>query len=408
MPRLRSEYVSCKFPPNRANHILAGHQARDCPTKPKICKICREEGHEALACTGKMKLNLSHVADKSVDEAWALLIQASDERDLDDFKDAVKMLSKADPNITYVDMEKEFRTREFKVYLIGLEKESGPTFTNVDLQGNTGKKYAIGYFFSEKPQRPTMVDKWPESPEANLERLADVGIPMDRGVPVCNNWYVSMSVQQHLLTTSATSWVMLSVIARKTLWRSSSLRSLVPSVAKMVIVFATAPRSVLSLVVREPARSASRRSTSPRSAPTARSVPATSVVPKITCPEIAMSSSAPTGTSSPLFFCILLTIFSDAEGHVWRDCTAPKDWSRVTCRNCGEKGHTIKRCKQPIKEQENTNPSGDGDGGFGDAADSGAGAGGGGWDDKPAADSGAGGDWETQAAPVAVSGGGGW
>lgn len=137
-----------------------------------------------------MKLNLNNVADKTVDEAWVLLTQASDERDLDDFKDGVKILSKAAPDMTYVDMEKEFRSRDFNVYLIGLVKESGPTFTNVDLQGNTGKTYAIGYFFSDKANRPTMVEKWPESPEANLERLADVGIPMDRGVPLCNNWYV--------------------------------------------------------------------------------------------------------------------------------------------------------------------------------------------------------------------------
>lgn len=170
------------------NDIAEGHQARDCPYKPKICKICCEEGHEALECTGKMKTNLNNVPDKTIDEAWAMLHQASEDGDLDDFKDAVKILSKACPEMTYAEMEKDFRARGLAVFLIGLEKESGPTFTNVDLQGTTGKTYAIGYFFSEKPSRPTMVDKWPKTPEENLERLDDVGIPMDRGVPVCNNW----------------------------------------------------------------------------------------------------------------------------------------------------------------------------------------------------------------------------
>lgn len=135
-----------------------------------------------------MKLNLNNVADKTVDEAWAMLTQASEERDLDDFKDAVKILSKASPEITYVELEQEFRKRGFSVYLIGLTKESGPTWTNVDLQGNTGKEFAIGYFFSEAYQRPTLKDKWPETPAVNLKRLANVGTPMDRGVELCNNW----------------------------------------------------------------------------------------------------------------------------------------------------------------------------------------------------------------------------
>lgn len=120
---------------------------------------------------------------------------------------------------------------------------------------------------------------------------------------------------------------------------------------------------------------------------------------------------------------LLLIVLSDAEGHEWRDCTAPKDWSRVTCRNCGEKGHTIKRCKQPIKEQENARPSGDAAGsgqGFGNADSGNVGSGGGDWDKPDGGSADAGGDawdsgkvtgqndWESNAAPVAVGGGGGW
>lgn len=62
-----------------------------------------------------------------------------------------------------------------------------------------------------------------------------------------------------------------------------------------------------------------------------------------------------------------------------RDCDQPKDWSRVTCRNCGlskcdpnvdrqtlltrmVEGHTVKRCREPPKEVSNDY----GDGGYGD------------------------------------------
>ena len=67
-----------------------------------------------------MKMDLSNVPNKTTDEAWALLTQASEERDLGDFKEAVQMLCKANPAITYPELEKEFRSRAFNVYLIAM------------------------------------------------------------------------------------------------------------------------------------------------------------------------------------------------------------------------------------------------------------------------------------------------
>jgi len=68
----------------------------------------------------------------------------------------------------------------------------------------------------------------------------------------------------------------------------------------------------------------------------------------------------------------------EKDGHMARDCPEPKDWSKVRqspipisnilltgtkvkCSNCGEMGHTIKRCKKEIPEDND----GDKDGGFG-------------------------------------------
>ena len=173
---------------NSSANSFPRHAARDCPTKPKICKNCLQEGHEALDCKNPKALNNTDVADKTEDEAWEMIKDGSDNRDLDDFKDAVKILTKAAPTYTYQDLEKEFRKRGFKIYIIAMEKNLLDTWTNVDLQGAIGKKYAVGYFFSDKPQRPNLVDKWPASAEENMERLADAGVPMDRGVEKCNNW----------------------------------------------------------------------------------------------------------------------------------------------------------------------------------------------------------------------------
>jgi hypothetical protein len=186
--------------------------ASDCPTRVITCKNCEQEGelslasllscdeytdstdlsgHDAINCTNPKALDNSRVAAKSEDEAWALLQQASEERDIGDFKEAVQILSKACPDYTYPKLEKEFRAREFSIYLIAMEKDHAAagmeTWTNVNLQGDIGKKYAVSYFLSDKPERLALVDKWPGSPEENLIRLADAGIPLNRGVEKCTN-----------------------------------------------------------------------------------------------------------------------------------------------------------------------------------------------------------------------------
>ena len=86
-------------------------------------------------------------------------------------------------------MEKGFRSQDIKVYLIGMEKELALTYTNMDLQGNLDKKYTVNWRFSDKPARPKENEFWPKTPEENLERLADAGVPVDRGVP---KWSVSL------------------------------------------------------------------------------------------------------------------------------------------------------------------------------------------------------------------------
>lgn len=130
---------------------------------------------------------MSKVADKTEPEAYAILKAASDDRDIDDFKDAVQILSKAVPDMTYPRLEKECRKRDFKIYLIAIEKDHGDTITNVNMQGEIEQKFAVSYFFSDKPQRPSLKEKWPKDVEENLGRLAAAGIPMDRGVEKCTN-----------------------------------------------------------------------------------------------------------------------------------------------------------------------------------------------------------------------------
>lgn len=140
-----------------------------------------------MECKSTRLLDRSKVADVMPEVAWNKLMDAASERDLDDVKEAVQMYVKALPATTYAELESAFRAQDVGVYLIAMEREIADTYTIVDLQGNLDRKYSISYRFSDKPKRPRESEGWPASPAENLERLAEAGEPMDRGVPKCGN-----------------------------------------------------------------------------------------------------------------------------------------------------------------------------------------------------------------------------
>ncbi|KAI5299789.1 hypothetical protein KEM55_001766, partial [Ascosphaera atra] len=165
-----------------------GHPAAECPDRPPdICKNCRQEGHKAINCTANRVFDLSTIPDKTPEEAWEMMKKASDERDMDDFRDAFKIYSKAVPEATLVDIEMKMREEKFKIYLIGLEKLGSDVHVLVNLQGKLNCTYVVGYYFSEKPHRANLKDRWPATPEENLQRLDDAGFPMDKQIPKCSN-----------------------------------------------------------------------------------------------------------------------------------------------------------------------------------------------------------------------------
>lgn len=160
----------------------------------KVCEVniytlqlLTVSGHTILKCENPRKIDRSHIATVLPEEAWKELVDASAENDLDDMKDAIDKYIKGNPDLTYVSLEEGFRNYNLNVYIIATEREMSVTYTNMDLQGNLGKKYSISYRKSPKPQRPKEAEGWPESPEENLERLKNAGEPVDCGVPKCGN-----------------------------------------------------------------------------------------------------------------------------------------------------------------------------------------------------------------------------
>jgi hypothetical protein len=71
-----------------------GHPAVDCPERPPdVCKNCLGQGHKTMECTENRKFDLNFVADMLPQEGWAAMKKASDERDLDDFREVLVTLA---------------------------------------------------------------------------------------------------------------------------------------------------------------------------------------------------------------------------------------------------------------------------------------------------------------------------
>lgn len=142
----------------------------------------------AKDCENPRKVEYPDVEDVPAEVAWEQLQEAANDRDMDDVIEAGwKYIKAVGPELTYPALETAFRSLNINVYLIAIEKELTTTYTNMDLQGNLEKKYSITWRLSDKPMRPREKDSWPSSPEENLERLADAGTPVDRGLPKCSN-----------------------------------------------------------------------------------------------------------------------------------------------------------------------------------------------------------------------------
>ena len=98
---------------------------------------------------------------------------------------AFKIYTKAASDATYDELEMAFRAQNFQTYLIAVENELPKTHTYVNLQGELDKTYKVGFHLSANPKRETAKQGWPETPEENIERLKDAGLPLERGIPKC-------------------------------------------------------------------------------------------------------------------------------------------------------------------------------------------------------------------------------
>jgi Zinc knuckle len=144
-------------------------------------------GHVQNQCTNARAIDWIGVDDVAPEEAWKDLTKAIYERDTDDCRIAIKKYIKKFPEMTYVQLQAALYEQNMKLFLIPLEKKLAGTLTNMDLQGNLGKKYTISYRFEEKASRPREAEGWPQGMKEILERLTDAGEPVSNGLSRCTN-----------------------------------------------------------------------------------------------------------------------------------------------------------------------------------------------------------------------------
>ncbi|KAL8704445.1 MAG: hypothetical protein Q9201_002403 [Fulgogasparrea decipioides] len=180
-----------------------GHSARECPDRPAVvCRNCKEEGHITSECKNNKVFDTDNVATLPAEEAWEEVVKTAKEavetRDLDDFRNAIKVYHKAIGELSYDELERSFRANNIEIYIIATEPMAGElldTHTLINLAGKRDCKFKVGYFFKKSPRTAKMVAVWPTSDEENLSRLKDAGVPHERGIPKCLRCKVST---QHL------------------------------------------------------------------------------------------------------------------------------------------------------------------------------------------------------------------
>ncbi|TDZ55053.1 DNA-binding protein HEXBP [Colletotrichum trifolii] len=363
-----------------------GHMRKDCPSKPPdVCRNCLEEGHAVVDCKNPRKLDLSLVEDVDTEVIWKEIIAAAEERDGVDVKDAIQKYMKHFPEITYRELEQSFRSQGIKVYLIATERALAPTHTNMDLQGNLGKKYTVQYRFSPNPDRQREKAAWPASPEENLERLDDAGEPVSRLMQKCNNCS-ELGHTAKACPQEAMEKLRVTITCYNCGEEGHRVRDCPTA---RVDKFACKNCGQSGHKVSE--------CTEPRSA---------ADIECNKCHEMGhFSRDCPTGGGSRACHnCGGPDHISrdcteprkpkcrncDEMGHTARECDKPEDITRVKCMNCGEMGHKKYKCPNPPAEDvDNFGPSGPSGGPSGGAS----GGGGDSWGPPASAPSGGGDAW---------------
>ncbi|OAA33813.1 Zinc finger, CCHC retroviral-type [Moelleriella libera RCEF 2490] len=327
-----------------------GHMLRDCPDKPAlICENCGQEGHMRKNCENARVVNRDHIADKTPDDALAKIRIGVNERDMEDIKEGVQEYVKSvHGDVTYRQLQTMFIDEKINLWLIATERELMKVFTNMDIQGNMGKKYSISYRFSDKADRPREREGWPQNLEEILDRLDDAGEIVDVGLPLCRNCNELGHVmkncpeerREHKLPTITCSNCSqdghrlrdcpeprVDKFACRNCGKSGHRANDCPE-----------PPNLDNMECRRCGEMGHMGKDCPQRGGRA-------------CRNCGSEDHMARDCDQPRNMDNVTCRNCEQTGHFSRDCPEPKDWSKVQCSNCQQYGHTKIRCKEPIPEE---------------------------------------------------------
>ncbi|KAI4754275.1 hypothetical protein E4T51_12601 [Aureobasidium sp. EXF-12344] len=299
-----------------------GHRSSECAEA--VCKKCSGTGHTAAACTEKYNIYPDGLAfTDDADKAWDNLVLANTIGDVDDFYQAFWIYCKVAPELTLVQLEECFRETDFKWYLIAKEQSvPSPVHTNVDLQGNSDKKYQVSFQKTAKPRRAILAEGWPKTLEENLERLHDAGFPMDNLKPYCTNCEES----GHSMKTCPQEK---QVIEKPKVTCSNC------NTDGHYVRDCTQPRAVRGGGGDVECKHCGEQGHFVKDCPTKPAEKCRN------CQEEGHRASDCTNER------VMICRNCSTAGHAARDCPEETNMDNVTCRNCEEKGHFSKECPKP-------------------------------------------------------------
>ncbi|KAI9716503.1 MAG: hypothetical protein M1828_007663 [Chrysothrix sp. TS-e1954] len=318
-----------------------GHRASECPTAPPtVCKLCGENGHKAKACENPRPIDYSGVPDMSVDEAWEIIKASHDDEEsqLREFAEKLKILCKADRQLSWLDVEKQLRARKLnKYFIIACEAQAYREHTFVNLQGKIDCTHQIFINTGFRPRYKASWKYWPKSPLENVERLEDAGVPMELGIPVCKRCN-GTSLEESVINFD----LMKDYRARAyhEILLSGGNRG-----GKEVGHFAKdCPNGGGGGACRNCGQEGhfAKDCDQPRA---------------VKCRNCEQDGHMAKDCDQPR---VMKCRNCDEVGHMSKECPKPTDWSRVKCSNCEQFGHSYRRCNEPPKESQDEgfdNPS---------------------------------------------------
>ncbi|KAF3927314.1 p6-pol [Orbilia brochopaga] len=332
-----------------------GHIAKECEKKAlEPCRNCQESGHKASECKNPRKMHTGEeaaaVGEKEIEDAWAAMKKAGDEKDLDEFKDAFEHYLKIQPESRFPELQSAFKENNFGYNLVAVKKEITSSQTIIDLQGNMEKEFVVTFQTSLKGRRSRFASsnagRFPENDAENLKRLENAGFVKESFIPWCMNCkergHGSRNCPQEVLPRESEAPTVKCVNCGEEGHRA---RDCTEERKKPINRNACRncgeegheakecekPRDASNVQCRKCEKTGHFSKDCPDA-------------PKLICRNCEQEGHRAADCTEPRK---VTCNNCGEEGHMRADCTAPRNPATMKCRNCDEMGHGSRDCPKP-------------------------------------------------------------